>query len=224
MSVRSMSSSDIASRRATCSRSSDVNGLLGSSLNLTLLIPPPFASRCSARAHDSYNLLPVFFVQIDMDDDEEGARADEPDSVPSLLVILRLIEPNFEVRVVPDAGRCLERDAMLADIARRFSSVPLKDHLYVRLCTYIRKASHELAPGLIDDAADVRDVLAEAHLVVCLARRNHREAVLGPLDAAVEQHRRRRVDHLDDPRVQFLGVLGADADAAEGLGQLHEVG
>ena len=66
--------------------------------------------------------------------------------------------------------------------------------------------------------------LAEDHLVVGGARRDHREAVLGLFDAAIEQHGLGRVDHFEDRIVQLRRIIAADAMAAIGLGQLHEIG
>src|SRR5690606_1231277 len=65
---------------------------------------------------------------------------------------------------------------------------------------------------------------AHQHLVVRLARGDHREAVLMPLDQAVEDHRAVIADHLEDRIVQILRILALDPLAAEGFGQLHEIG
>ena len=58
-----------------------------------------------------------------------------------------------------------------------------------------------------------------------LARGDHREAVLGLLHPAVEDHRPRRMSIIWRILASSSpGLVGADAHAAIGLGQLHEVG
>src|SRR5262245_5685365 len=60
----------------------------------------------------------------------------------------------------------------------------------------------------------VGDVLAEQHLVVRLARRDHREAIGERGDAAVEDHRALGVDHLADGVVEVGGMLATHAGPA----------
>src|SRR6185312_16594362 len=66
--------------------------------------------------------------------------------------------------------------------------------------------------------------IAQDHLVMRRAGRDHREDVLRRIDAAVEQHRAFGVDHLHDLAVQFRRLLGAQTETAKGLRHLDEIG
>src|ERR1051326_5012757 len=65
--------------------------------------------------------------------------------------------------------------------------------------------------------------VAEDHLVVGAARRDHREAVLRRIDHAIEDHRTVRPEYLPDRGVELGRIRAADADAMVRLGELDEI-
>src|SRR5262245_45516706 len=75
----------------------------------------------------------------------------------------------------------------------------------------LRQRLDQPLAGVVDDRAEVAGFLSHDHLVVRLARRDHREAVLFLRHPAVEDHRASRLQHLLDLAVELVRVLGADA-------------
>ena len=69
------------------------------------------------------------------------------------------------------------------------------------------------------------EIVVEQHLVMRLARRDHREAVLRPCRRGSRRSPGRSTSIISqDRRVEIARLVAADADAAIGLGELHEVG
>ena len=64
----------------------------------------------------------------------------------------------------------------------------------------------------------------QKHLVMRLAGRDHRKAVFKRCDAAVEQNGLSHRDHLPDGAVEIGGLGRLQSDAAEGIGELDEIG
>ena len=66
--------------------------------------------------------------------------------------------------------------------------------------------------------------VGQNHLIMRLARGNHRQAVLRLVDQTIEHDRIRTVDHLQDRLIELGGVRTANAMHAIGLRQLDEIG
>src|SRR5271166_879553 len=86
-------------------------------------------------------------------------------------------------------------------------------------------SNHHLASvGNLERDVLVRGLIAENHAVVSFSRWDHREAIRELRHTAIEDHRLRRLDHLNDEIVEFLGLFRAQAHAVIGFRKLHEIG
>src|SRR3569623_3744762 len=113
--------------------------------------------------------------------------------------------PAFSAQVLPSAPPTLPAP-MIAIFMTAFPAV-LHQHL-----AFFGDGIFQLLGGV-----------AEQHLVVGAARRDHREAVFRRVDHAVAQHRPVDIDHLLDRMVEIARLLAANADGVHRLGELDEV-
>ena len=74
---------------------------------------------------DAYVLI-VFRIRIDVNDQKNYHRADEPDRVPTFLSIREPIRHDKMKGIVPNMPRDFERNAMLHKIASSFLRIPVE--------------------------------------------------------------------------------------------------
>src|SRR5262249_5544106 len=88
---------------------------------------------------------------------------------------------------------------------------------------FISMASHHHFALFGDRVLEINRGVAEQHLVMRPAGRDHREAVLRGIDHAIEDHRAIGLEHRADRIIELGGLGAADTDAMVGLGELDEV-
>src|SRR5438093_3297146 len=88
--------------------------------------------------------------------------------------------------------------------------------------TSFRPSHHHLA-FLGDRVLEVLRGVAQQHFIVRAARGNHREAILGRIDHAVEDHWAVDREHVADGGIEFGGLRATDTNTMIGLGELDEI-
>src|SRR5260370_31959169 len=88
---------------------------------------------------------------------------------------------------------------------------------------FISMASHHHLAFLGGSVLEALRGVAEQHLVMRAAGRDHRKAIFGRIDHAVEDHRAIDREHFSDPGIELVRFCAADADAMIRLGELDKI-